>query len=52
VRQILVAYGYYDVNKAPEFREGVKYFEEKKTDIFLGDADHVSHSGSKPISFA
>lgn len=34
-RQIMVAYGYYNENSAPEFREGVKYFEDKNTDIFL-----------------
>lgn len=34
-RQILAAFGYYNEEQAPEFREGVKYFEDKKTDIFL-----------------
>lgn len=35
INQIMAAYGYYDEYKSPEFREGVKYFEDKKTDIFL-----------------
>ena len=34
-RQILAAYGYFNEREAPEFREGVKYLEGKKTDIFL-----------------
>ncbi|WP_330399402.1 DEAD/DEAH box helicase [Agathobacter ruminis] len=34
-RQILAAYGYYNELAAPEFREGVKYLEDKKTDLFL-----------------
>ena len=34
-RQIMAAYGYYNESSAPEFREGVKYFDDKKTDIFL-----------------
>ena len=33
--QILAAFDYYNENQAPSFREGVKYFEEKKTDAFL-----------------
>lgn len=33
--QILAAFGYWDEQKAPSFREGVKYFEDKKTDIFF-----------------
>lgn len=33
--QIMAAFGYYDEMDSPEFREGVKYFEDKKTDIFL-----------------
>ena len=33
--QIMAAFGYFNENKSPEFREGVKYFEDKKTDIFL-----------------
>ncbi len=35
IRQIMAAYGYYNEKSAPEFREGVKYFDDKKTDIFL-----------------
>ena len=27
--------GYYNEDKEPSFREGVKYFEDKKTDIFF-----------------
>ncbi len=34
-RQILAAYGYYNETQALEFREGVKFFEDKNTDIFL-----------------
>ncbi len=34
-RQIMAAYGYFDETDAPEFREGVKYFDNKKTDVFL-----------------
>lgn len=33
--QILAAYGYYNENQAPSFREGVKYFQDKATDIYL-----------------
>jgi superfamily II DNA or RNA helicase len=33
--QVLAAFGYFNEEKAPEFREGVKYFEDKKTDIFF-----------------
>lgn len=33
--QILAAFGYWNEHKAPSFREGVKYFEDKKTDIFF-----------------
>ncbi|MBO9610356.1 MAG: DUF3427 domain-containing protein [Paenibacillaceae bacterium] len=33
--QILAAFGYWNEEKAPSFREGVKYFEDKKTDIFF-----------------
>ena len=33
--QILAAFGYYNETDAPEFREGVKYFSELRTDIFL-----------------
>ncbi len=34
-RQIMAAFDYYNEEQAPEFREGVKYFEQKKTDVFL-----------------
>ncbi len=34
-RQIMAAYDYFNEEKAPEFREGVKYFDDKKTDVFL-----------------
>jgi superfamily II DNA or RNA helicase len=33
--QVLTAFGYFNEEKAPEFREGVKYFEDRKTDIFF-----------------
>ncbi|GAB2690955.1 hypothetical protein GCM10027018_08300 [Paenibacillus thermoaerophilus] len=33
--QVLAAFGFWNKEKAPEFREGVKYFEDKKTDIFF-----------------
>lgn len=33
--QILAALGYFNENKKPAFREGVKYFKEKKLDIFF-----------------
>jgi hypothetical protein len=33
--QILAAFGYWNEEKAPSFREGVKYFEDKQTDIFF-----------------
>ncbi|WP_379135244.1 DUF3427 domain-containing protein [Paenibacillus sp. sgz500958] len=33
--QVLAAFEYWNEEKAPSFREGVKYFEEKKTDIFF-----------------
>ncbi|MDU2265806.1 DUF3427 domain-containing protein [Clostridium celatum] len=32
---IMCAFGYYNEEKKPAFREGVKYFEDKKTDIFF-----------------
>jgi hypothetical protein len=35
IRQILAAFDYFNESQAPEFREGVKYFEDKKTDIYL-----------------
>ena len=34
-RQILAALGYFNESEAPEFREGVKYLEDRKVDIFL-----------------
>lgn len=33
--QVLAAFGYWNEEKAPTFREGVKYFESEKTDIFF-----------------
>ena len=33
--QIMAAYGVFTETESPEFREGVKYLEEKRTDIFL-----------------
>lgn len=33
--QIMAGYGYFSEDSSPEFREGVKWFPEKKTDIFL-----------------
>ena len=33
--QIMAAFGLFTETESPEFREGVKYFENKKTDIFL-----------------
>lgn len=32
---IMAAFGYYNEDKKPAFREGVKYFEDKKMDIFF-----------------
>lgn len=32
---IMAAFGYYNEEKKPAFREGVKYFEDKKIDIFF-----------------
>ena len=32
---ILTAFGYYNEEKKPSFREGVKYFEDKNIDIFF-----------------
>lgn len=32
---ILTAFGYYNEERKPSFREGVKYFEDKKIDIFF-----------------
>jgi superfamily II DNA or RNA helicase len=34
-RQILAAFNYFNEFQSPEFREGVKYLEDKKTDIYL-----------------
>lgn len=31
----MAAFGYYNEDKKPAFREGVKYFEDKKIDIFF-----------------
>src|SRR5699024_8996942 len=33
--QIMAAFGYYNDNEMPQFREGVKYFSNLKTDIFF-----------------
>lgn len=33
--QIMAAYGVFTETESPEFREGVKYLENKRTDIFL-----------------
>ncbi|ACS98973.1 DUF3427 domain-containing protein [Paenibacillus sp. JDR-2] len=33
--QVLAAFGYWDETKSPAFREGVKYFDDKETDIFF-----------------
>ncbi|SEN00856.1 Superfamily II DNA or RNA helicase [Mesobacillus persicus] len=33
--QVLAALGYYNEEKSPAFREGVKYFQEKNLDIFF-----------------
>lgn len=33
--QVLAALGYYNEEKTPAFREGVKYFQEKNLDIFF-----------------
>ncbi|MBS4197091.1 DUF3427 domain-containing protein [Lederbergia citri] len=33
--QVLAAFGYYNDEKCPSFREGVKYFENEKIDIFF-----------------
>lgn len=35
INQIMAAFDYYNESSSPEFREGVKYFEDRKTDIFL-----------------
>ena len=33
--QIMAAFGYFSETSSPEFREGVKWFDNKRTDIFL-----------------
>jgi superfamily II DNA or RNA helicase len=33
--QVLAAFGFWNEEKAPSFREGVKYFPDKETDIFF-----------------
>ena len=33
--QVLAAFGYFNEDVKPAFREGVKYFEDKQTDIFF-----------------
>ena len=33
--QVLAAFGYYNEERNPAFREGVKYFGDEKTDIFF-----------------
>ncbi|GBF72544.1 NgoFVII family restriction endonuclease [Paenibacillus sp. 598K] len=33
--QILAAFGYWNEEQAPSFREGVKYIEDKRTDLFF-----------------
>lgn len=35
IDQIMAAFGYFDENRKPSFREGVKYFKEKKLDAFF-----------------
>ncbi|HLS08787.1 DUF3427 domain-containing protein [Lentibacillus sp.] len=35
INQIMAAMGYYNEEKAPAFREGVKHFKDKKTDSFF-----------------
>ncbi|MBL4934253.1 DUF3427 domain-containing protein [Clostridium sp. YIM B02515] len=35
VDQIMAAFGYFEESKKPAFREGVKYFNEKKLDAFF-----------------
>ncbi|MFD2670942.1 DUF3427 domain-containing protein [Marinicrinis sediminis] len=35
VDQILAAFGYWNEERAPAFREGVKYMADKKTDLFF-----------------
>lgn len=33
--QVMAAFGLFSETESPEFREGVKYFEDKKTDVFF-----------------
>ena len=33
--QVIAAFGYYNEERKPAFREGVKYFADEKTDIFF-----------------
>ncbi|NEU62819.1 DEAD/DEAH box helicase [Paenibacillus sp. ALJ109b] len=33
--QVLAAFGYWDAEQSPAFREGVKYFADEQTDIFF-----------------
>jgi superfamily II DNA or RNA helicase len=35
IDQIMAAFGYFNESKKPSFREGVKYFKEKKVDAFF-----------------
>jgi superfamily II DNA or RNA helicase len=35
VDQVMAAFGYFEESKKPSFREGVKYFREKKLDAFF-----------------
>ena len=34
-KEIMAAFGFFTETESPEFREGVKYFDDKRTDIFL-----------------
>ena len=47
-RQILAAFGYFNEKVAPEFREGVKYLEYKKTDLFLINLNKSEKDFSPP----
>lgn len=33
--QIMAAFGFFNENKNPSFREGAKYFSDRKTDVFF-----------------
>lgn len=35
IDQVLAAFGYWNADQSPAFREGVKYFADEKTDIFF-----------------